>query len=88
MQRDGQVAAIMRLLKSAILSEGVSLASPVADEAEPDFARGQEIAALCSEQIANLATPMEDVLREMLDALAVGHKVAEQVYELRDGVWC
>jgi hypothetical protein len=84
MQRDGQVAAIMRLLKSAILSEGVTLTSPIADEAELDFARGQEIAALCTEQIANLATPIEDVLRNLLDALAVGHKVAEQVYELRD----
>jgi hypothetical protein len=64
----------------------VTLGSPVADEAEADFARGAEIAAFCQEALDNLATPLEDALREMLDALAVGHKVAEQVYELRDGM--
>jgi hypothetical protein len=84
MQRDGQIAAIMRLLKSAILSEGVSLASPIADEAERDFSRAQEVLDFCADVIANLTTPMEDVLRNLLDALTMGSKVAEQVYELRD----
>jgi hypothetical protein len=82
MQRDAEVAAIVRLLKSAILSEGVSLASPVADEAETDFARAQEVLDFCTDVLANLLTPMEDALRNMLDALTVGSKVAEQVYAL------
>jgi hypothetical protein len=84
MQRDGQIAAIMRLLKSAILSEGVSLASPVADEAEADFKQAQEIKDFCTEVMANLTTPIEDVLRNLLDALTMGSKVAEQIYALRE----
>jgi len=46
--------------------------------------RAIEIAGFCRKVLDNLDRPFDDVLFEMLNAMAFGNKVAELVYELRD----
>ena len=81
MQFDPRVKGNLRLIKSAILSEELSLVPAVNDESEDGFAQAQDILTFCDRVLANLETPLEDVLRDMLDAVALGNQVAEQVYD-------
>lgn len=78
---DPTIKGNTRLVKSAILSEEVSLASPVHDESEDGFGKAQDILDFCNRVLENLETPLEDVLRDMLEAFSHGNRVAEQIYE-------
>jgi len=75
----------LNVYKSSILEDGVHLWSPVEDEADPQWALGQEITAWCLDVLNELDTSLDDVLWDLLDALALGNKVAEEVYTQRDG---
>jgi len=81
MQFDPRIKGNLRLIKSAILSEELSLVPAVNDQSEDGFGQAQDILAFCDRVLANLETPLEDVLRDMLDAVALGNQVAEQVYD-------
>jgi len=81
MQFDPKIKGNLRLIKSAVMSEEVSLVPAVNDESEDGFAQAQDILAFCERVLDNLETPLEDVLRDLLDAVAEGHRVAEQVYD-------
>lgn len=77
---DAMVSACFTILKTAILDEGLRLIPAVDDKDDPDYAKSAEILAFCERVLANLETPLFGVLYNMADALALGNKVAEQVY--------
>jgi hypothetical protein len=80
---DAQVAACIAILKAAIIEEGVTLAPAVDDEADPDYEQAREIADEAEAMLDDLETPLDDVLWDLLGAVALGNRVAEQVYETR-----
>ena len=93
MMRDPQIASSINTIKNGILANGVSLPAvtlpttdkPTTDgmticEPHADQPLADEIAAFCQRLLDNLDTPLHDVLWNMLDALAYGHKVAEKIY--------
>lgn len=51
---------------------------------EDDIELAEEICRFCQNCLDNTERPFLDILYEMLDGLALGNKVAEQIYELRD----
>ena len=93
MMRDPQIASSINTIKHGILATGVSLPAVKLPTTQKDEADGvtttaphadqpkaDEIAAFCQRLLDNLKTPLHDVLWNMLDALAFGHKIAEKVY--------
>lgn len=82
---DAQVSACVSILKAAILEEGVALAPAVDDKAADGYARAVEIRDAAEAMLEDLATPLDDVLWDLLNSLAFGNRVAEQVYELGPG---
>jgi hypothetical protein len=93
MMLDPKVAASVNYLKSASLTGGIRvipsiLAPPERKEPDPDapsaadVAKAKEVATFCQWNLRRLDRPLEETLREMLDALPYGHKLAEQTYEV------
>jgi hypothetical protein len=80
---DAQVAACLAILKASIIEEGVTLAPAVDDEADPEYKQAREIADEAEAMLDDLDTPLDDVLWDLLGAIALGNRVAEQVYETR-----
>jgi hypothetical protein len=82
---DPQVSACLNTLKTAILSDGVSITSAILDATAPGFKRAQTIADFVRHDLENLEPTLDSVLWALLDAMAYGAKVAEQVYRLEGG---
>lgn len=82
MLRDAQVASCVAILKASIIEDGVTLAPAVDDEAEDGYALAQELADAAQHMLDHLDTPLDDVLWNMLDATALGNRIAEQSYLL------
>jgi hypothetical protein len=80
---DAVVAAAIETLKSAILEEGVTLTPGVTDADADGFALAQNIHASAERMLADLDPALDDVLADMLAALALGNRVAELVYAVR-----
>lgn len=80
---DPQVTACLNVLRSAVIEEGVRCECPVADADDDGYALGHEIADFCTSVLADLELSMDDVLWDLLGAIAVGSRVAEKVWELR-----
>lgn len=82
---DAQVKSCVGLLKKSILSGGLSISAPESldDTGYPQTdPKAQEIAQFCNRQMERLERPfVTETLNDMLDALALGNKVAEMVYE-------
>ena len=85
MLMDPQVSACLNTLKTAILADGVSVTSAVLDATAPGFKRAQTIAAFVQRDLENLKPTLDSVLWSLLDAMAYGSKVAEQIYRLDGG---
>lgn len=83
MQLDAQVTAVVNVLRAAIIEEGVRLDCAVAEEEEDGYELGQEIKAFCDSVLADLQIPLDDVLWDMLGAIALGSRVAEEVWAFR-----
>lgn len=81
---DPQVFSCVRTLKLSVLEEGVNLQPAVTDEDDEDYDLSKEVLALCEHALANLPRSTDEWLFEMLDALALGNRVAEQVYHLEE----
>ena len=94
MLHDEAVFSSIFTLKTSILASGYRLTGRVqqpaafADdpEAQAQFEQSETIREEMEHMLNNLQQPLETVLWEMLDCLAFGHSVAEETYELRDGV--
>ncbi len=80
---DPQVAAAINVMKAAILEDGAHIVAWLHDESDPQFQQAQELFTFCEDVLENLDTPLDDVLWNLLDAIATGNRVAEQVYEQR-----
>jgi hypothetical protein len=83
MLNDPQVESSVDLLKAAILEDSISLnPAQTEDGDEAGAAQAAEMLAFVRRTIDNLTTPLEDVLWDMLDALAYGARIAELVYTM------
>jgi hypothetical protein len=81
MLRDPGCAAPVNVLRTAILEDGLQL-RPAVDDADDDgYDQAKELVDLCERQIADLETSIDDVLWDMLSALPLGNRVAEEVYD-------
>lgn len=78
---DPQVAAALTLFRAAILETGVRLTSAVSDKAADGYDKADEIADWCERVLTDLDTDLDAVLWDMLECVAMGNRVAEQVYE-------
>jgi hypothetical protein len=86
MSVDPQIAAALSIFKASILEDGVTFAPAVEDADDPDYDLATEISDECERMWDDLSTASDDVLWNMMDSIAEGNKLAEQVYELRPGV--
>lgn len=94
MMNDAAVGSSIQALKTEALSAGVRFLCPIdrPSVAKPDpekqkvYDRAEEIRGAVEHMMDRLQQPIEDILEEMLDCLAYGHKLAEQTYEPRDGL--
>jgi hypothetical protein len=86
MSVDPQIAAALTIFRASILEDGVTFAPAVEDADDPDYELATEINDECERMWDDLGTAPDDVLWDMLNCVAVGNRLAEQVYELRPGV--
>lgn len=87
---DPQVAKCINHLKLAALAQGIHLA-PAVDEEDPRYELAQEITDFCRRNLAGLEIPFDPAktpvplywqLWDLMDAIALGNKIAEQVYHV------
>lgn len=82
---DPVVLAAVNVMRASILAEGLML-SPAVDDPEADgYERSKEIHAFCESVLADLEVPLDDVLWDLTLAIALGSRVAEEVYALDRG---
>ena len=81
---DSAVSAAINTLKTGIIEDGLTLITAIAEQADPQYQRALDITAFCDRCLTNVQTPIDDVLWDLLDALALGARVAEKIYE-QDG---
>lgn len=74
--------AALNVRRSGVIEEGVRLECPLTDEAADGYALGHEIAAFCTSVLNDLQISLDDVLWDLLGAIAVGSRVAEEVWDL------
>ena len=82
---DSQVRSVVNVLKAGILENGIQLTSAVDDKTADGYEQASKLTTAVEKMLDNLGVPLDDVLWDMLDAIAVGNRVAEQVYELDAG---
>lgn len=78
---DSQVAACVYTLKHGILAQKPEV-SPARKEGEEGYELAQEIAEFCKRCLQRLPHLRTHTLHNMLDALYLGHRLAELVYEV------
>lgn len=79
---DPAARAVVSTLISAIIEEGVSLSTAIDDKTADGYDLAHEIRDLCESVLSDLQTGLDDVLWDMLAALPLGCRVAEEVYQL------
>ena len=99
MMLDEQVFSAIGTLKDAILAGGVTITT-VKDQAEerPHLGlnagkrtiktasqKSKDIAEFCQRSVEGIQRGFDDWLYEMLDALAYGNRISEQIYQLGSG---
>ena len=77
---DPQVRASVNVLRTTVVADGLQLSSAIDDDAADGYDQAQEIRAFCESAIVDMATPIDDVIWDMLAALAFGSRIAEEVY--------
>jgi hypothetical protein len=82
MQLDAQVIACVNILRASIIEEGLRISSCQDDEAADGYALAAEIAGFCESVLGDLLLSLDDVLWDMLSAIALGSRVAEEVWDL------
>lgn len=80
MRLDPTVTACLNVLRASIIEEGLRL-SPAVDDANADgYALAQEINGFCEAVLGDLQIALDDVLWDLLDAILLGSRLAEEVY--------
>jgi hypothetical protein len=80
---DPQVSACLAVFKASILEEGAAFAPAIDDASDGDYELAKQISDEFERVWDDLNESPDDVLWNLLDACALGNKIAEQVYELR-----
>lgn len=80
--RDPQISSCIDTLKTAVLAGGLRINALELDDDAPeaDQQLANTLADYCRSVTENLETPIGDVLWNMLDAMALGNKVAETTW--------
>lgn len=81
---DARVAAETDNLKAAILEDGVILAPAVSEAGADGYALAATIADAATAMLADLDPALDDTLWDLLSALTLGSRVAEETYEYGD----
>lgn len=85
MLHDPQIASVVNLFKASIIEDGLELASAVTDADGDGYDQAKAVADAATEMLAELRDPdLDAILWNLLDAIALGNRVAEQVYSLGD----
>lgn len=79
---DPQVQANVNVLRASVLADGVTLTSAAPNPDDDGYTKAQEIADFCTSVLADLETPLNDALWDLLSAMPLGVRVAEQVYKV------
>lgn len=82
---DSQVSACVNVFKAAIIEEGLVISPAVSKPDDDGYELAREISDRASRMIEDLDTPFDHFLWNMMDAIAFGHKLAEQIYKVQDG---
>ena len=82
MSYDPQIRACTNILKAGILEEGARIASAVDDKDADGYDQARDIADALTRNLDDLTIPFDDVMWNLMDAMAYGNKIAEQVYAL------
>jgi len=82
---DPQVASVVNVFKASILEDGIDLSSVVADVDADGYDLAATICDAATEMLAALDPDLDTVLWNLMDAIALGNRVAEQVYRT-DGI--
>lgn len=77
---DPQVASVINVFKASILEDGIDLSSGVGDADADGYDLAATIADAATEMLAALNPDLDTVLWNLMDAIALGNRVAEQVY--------
>lgn len=80
---DPTAHATLNIMRASIIEDGARLSNPMADKDADGYDLGQEIVAFCTAVLADMQTTLDDVLWDMLRAIAIGSRVAELVWEQR-----
>lgn len=83
MMHDAWVAASVNVLKAAIIEDGALLTPAVTDAGADGLALATAIADAATRMFAELDTPLDEVLWDLLSAIALGNRIAEQVYTIQ-----
>lgn len=82
MLRDAQVGANIRVYKAATLRDGCTLTSAIQDKTQDGYQLAADLTDLFEQQLDDMETSLDDTLWSLLDAVATGCAVAEEVYAL------
>ncbi|MBS1716453.1 MAG: DUF935 family protein [Armatimonadetes bacterium] len=80
MMRDPVLSSSVELLKMRVLEDGINF------QAADESPEAQEILAFVRANLDRLHQPLEETVYDLLEAIVYGHRLAELVYELRDGL--
>lgn len=82
MLNDAQVAANISVYKAAILDCGLNLTSPITDRNADGYDQAAKLVGEVEAQLSDMESSISDVLWSLMDALILGCKVAEEIYDL------
>jgi hypothetical protein len=81
---DARAAAEIDNLKAAILEDGVVLSPAVDDEGADGYRLAVEIRDAAEAMLGELEQALDDTLWDLLSGVALGNRVAEEVYDFGD----
>jgi hypothetical protein len=79
---DAHVASVFNVLKSSILEDGIRVLPAVDDESADGYQQAADMADVAARMLDDLTPDLDTVLWNLLDACALGNRVAEQVYRM------
>lgn len=82
MMRDPQIIACLAIWKASIIEDGASLMPAVTDSMDPDVDMAKAICGAATEMLDNLDTPLDAALWNLMDAAALGNKIAELIWRV------
>jgi hypothetical protein len=82
MMLDAQVRATVNVLKASVLEDGITLTSPIEDKDDDGYEQAAQLVADAERMFDEMNSPLDAVLWDMGDAVALGNRVAELVFDL------